>query len=136
MKWIIEEQKRLIQPVTHKWRKTKETGKVLNAIEPKKTKGAKKKIVHKFLHRGTPTKTQTGREQNSGSLLPGGLFPEKKLSAQGTMERRKGPLPSPPADFLCAFEARGNEYRSVVELETYDKELFWSKGDSNPGKPL
>ena len=45
------------------------------------------------------------------------------------MERRKGPLPSPPADFLCAFVARGNEYRSVVELETYDKELSWSKGD-------
>lgn len=36
---------------------------------------------------------------------------KKKLSAQGTLERRKGPLPSSPADFLCAFVAWGNECR-------------------------
>lgn len=77
--------------------------------------------MHRFLHRATPTKTQTGREQNTGFLLAGGLFPDKKLSAQGTIERRKGPLPSSPADFLCAFVAPGNEYRWVVELEMYDK---------------
>ena len=43
----MEEQKRLIRPVTYKSRKTKETGKVLNAIEPKENKRYEKKKKQK-----------------------------------------------------------------------------------------
>ena len=39
----MEEQKRLIRPVTYKSRKTKETSEVLNAIEPKENKRYEKK---------------------------------------------------------------------------------------------
>ena len=62
----MEEQKRLIRPVTYKSRKTKETSEVLNAIEPKENKryekkkktevrrqGAKK-VIFKACHSGKP----------------------------------------------------------------------------------
>ena len=43
----MEEQKRLIRPVTYKSRKTKETSEVLNAIEPKENKRYEKKKKQK-----------------------------------------------------------------------------------------